>query len=269
MNIEMIVRSVGEKIFLQVGEKQWVGNSAFGLALTLPISEMSADGLDGIITQLEVVQGCVNKGLQMSMLRLKEGDEEITISTVYSGNIYSIGSRVGDEVELVRFNSLDKVAKYLEQFFPCPEELDTAMATLYGEPVVVGEKREIVSHAVNECNEKLQIHVADEPGAGGACHRYEVSGFDTENNESRGDSRPWGSTTILFQNGPIKENGVNGLTHEVLLAIVADRLESFQKGPFSCQENAQALAHIKVALAVLHNRTKNRFARGVEGTNKV
>ena len=64
-------------------------------------------------------------------------------------------------------------------------------------------------------------------------------------------------------------NGVNGLTHEVLLAIVADRLRSFQKGPYSCKANACALTHIEEAQHWLQQRTIERMRRGVEGTHTV
>ena len=37
---------------------------------------------------------------------------------------------------------------------------------------------------------------------------------------------------IRFQNGPIAEAGVNGLTHEALLAVLEDRLVGFQSGPY-------------------------------------
>jgi hypothetical protein len=72
---------------------------------------------------------------------------------------------------------------------------------------------------------------------------------------------------VLFQNGPINEVGVNGVTQEVLLSIVADRLRSFQSGPFSCRENAIALTKIEEALHWLQQRTLARMRRGVEGTN--
>lgn len=75
------------------------------------------------------------------------------------------------------------------------------------------------------------------------------------------------SQSIRFQHGPVKEHGINGITNEALLAIVIDRLEGFQSGPFACEENGQALSWAKLALGVLEERTKNRIDRGVEGTN--
>jgi hypothetical protein len=73
---------------------------------------------------------------------------------------------------------------------------------------------------------------------------------------------------VQFQEGPILENGVNGVTNEVLLAIVRDRLARFQSGPYSCRENALALAKIEEALHWLHHRTLSRTERNVEGTSK-
>lgn len=117
---------------------------------------------------------------------------------------------------------------------------------------------------------QLRIAVIDEPGAGGANHRYEISGFDASKNPSADPD--WFpipiETYIVFQNGPIKEVGVNGVTQEALLAIVIDRLRSFQAGPFSCRENALALTKCEEALMWLQRRTVARIKRGVEGTHE-
>jgi len=133
--------------------------------------------------------------------------------------------------------------------------------------------RTINDHKVNPANDRLTVTVADEPGAGGASHRYEITGFDLSTNPSAYDpeyGQPASAghkATIHFQNGPINEAGVNGLTQEVLLAIVADRLRSFQAGQFACRENAIALTKIEEAMQWLHSRTIKRMQRGVEGTH--
>lgn len=59
-----------------------------------------------------------------------------------------------------------------------------------------------------------------------------------------------------------------GLTNEVLLAIVADRLEGFQNGPFACEYNARALDNVRSALAHLQARAQERDNRGVGHTEK-
>jgi hypothetical protein len=115
----------------------------------------------------------------------------------------------------------------------------------------------------------LKIVVADEPGAGGANHRYVITGFDATTNPSRFDpDEGIDKKIVLFQNGPIKEVGVNGLTQEALLAIVIDRLRSFQAGQFSCRENAIALTKLEEGLMWLQRRTLARIRRGVEGTHQ-
>jgi hypothetical protein len=127
--------------------------------------------------------------------------------------------------------------------------------------------RNLTDHIVNgDQAVQLQIDVTDEPGQGGANHRYEITGFDAATNQS-GDKTHYTRNRILFQNGPIKEFGVNGITQEALLAIVIDRLRSFQSGPFACEDNAVALNHCEQALQALQKRTLARIARGVEGTH--
>lgn len=120
---------------------------------------------------------------------------------------------------------------------------------------------------------QLQIEVTDEPGQGGANHRYEITGFDTSTNASDDSlGRVMSGLTrqvILFQNGPIKEFGVNGITSEAFLAIAIDRLRSFQAGPYACRENEIALTHIETGLMWLQRRTVARIKRGVEGTHAV
>jgi hypothetical protein len=131
--------------------------------------------------------------------------------------------------------------------------------------------RTIESHKVNPANDVISITVRDAPGAGGANHRYDIAGFDTTNNPSNGEVSPAIAATgvaLLFQNGPIASAGVNGLTHEVLLAVLIDRLQSFQKGPYACRENALALTKMEEAQMWLQKRTRDRMARGVEGTHE-
>jgi hypothetical protein len=114
--------------------------------------------------------------------------------------------------------------------------------------------REVTSHKANGLNEAITILVVDEPGAGGANHAYELSGAGRR-------------VRIEFQKGPIKEAGLNGLSNEALLAIVADRLECFQRGPFKCKDNEDALGMVKGGLTCLLKRTQKRLAQGIEGTN--
>lgn len=72
---------------------------------------------------------------------------------------------------------------------------------------------------------------------------------------------------IPFQKGNIQDNGVNGITNEALLTVVADRLRQLQQGDFPCRENHQALERVEEALNWLHARTRRRLVSGIEGTN--
>lgn len=72
---------------------------------------------------------------------------------------------------------------------------------------------------------------------------------------------------IHFQEGPIKEYGVNGIHNEDLIAMVICRLEHFQKSQYGCRENALAITKLEEALLWLRKRTMGRERRGVEGTS--
>lgn len=121
--------------------------------------------------------------------------------------------------------------------------------------------RTITDHKLNGLNDALEITVLDEPGQGGACHEYHISGPNVSGSQSV-------SCQISFQNGPIQEAGVNGISGEALIAIVIDRLRSFHAGQFACRDNAVALTHFEEGLMWLQKRTRDRLARGVEGTNQ-
>lgn len=129
--------------------------------------------------------------------------------------------------------------------------------------------RGLTGHKVNGCNDNLEIQVIDDPGHGGACHRYDIFGFHDQKNPSADKGSDNTKVVILFQNGPIKEVGTNGLTHEALLTILIDRLQGFQSGAYSCRENAIALTKLEEAKMWLQKRTIDRLARGVEGTHTV
>jgi hypothetical protein len=102
-----------------------------------------------------------------------------------------------------------------------------------------------------------EVYAIDEPEFG-ASHEYRIF--------KKGHSIQNGN--IKFQKGPVKEHGVNGCFHEDLIAIVIDRLQSFQHGDFPCRENALVLTKLEEALHWLNHRTNDRQKRGVEGTFK-
>lgn len=114
---------------------------------------------------------------------------------------------------------------------------------------------------------QLRVEVHDAPGSGGANHVYTISGYHQPAlNPSVREWLPAEGMLVLFQNGPIKDAGLNGVTHEALLAILIDRLRGFSKGPYPSRENAIALTKLEEALFWLQSRTRERLARGVEGS---
>lgn len=117
--------------------------------------------------------------------------------------------------------------------------------------------REILAHqsGANEVNDQIVIK-ASPPGRGGAPVAYNV--------------QIGGAILHLpFQNGCLADGiGVNGLTNEVVLAILADRLTEFQGGEFACRENQEALTHVNKALGCLKTRTHRRKEQGVEGKHE-
>lgn len=116
--------------------------------------------------------------------------------------------------------------------------------------------RRLTDHIVMGGGSPLEVLVVDEKGAGGAHHLYETL-----------DSEGKLLGLVKFQNGPIAEAGINGVTHESLLAILIDRLACFQAGPYSSRFNAIAKTHLEEALMWLQKRTVERMQRGVEGTS--
>ena len=78
-----------------------------------------------------------------------------------------------------------------------------------------------------------------------------------------------GSNLISYkiQNGPIKENGVNGCQVDTMVATVIRMIQELnRKFPDEC--NNHALNNFVSGLGWLKQRKINREARGVEGYNK-
>ena len=86
---------------------------------------------------------------------------------------------------------------------------------------------------------------------------------------SKADSLDDRLAEIHFQEGPIKECGVNGCCNEDLIVMCIRRLEGFQSSEFKCRENAMAITKLEEALLWLRKRTMGRENRGVEGTHEV
>lgn len=131
------------------------------------------------------------------------------------------------------------------------------------------ESRQITSHQIPEAqgaqpatlNNLLALFAMGTPNPGGAHSEYRI--FKIHANAQRVLLSH--QQTIQFQPGPIDTFGVAGATNEILLAVVIDRLECFQKGPFANPTNETALHHLREAMSALKERTLDRLTRGVEG----
>ena len=113
-------------------------------------------------------------------------------------------------------------------------------------------------HDGHGLNDKLIIRCDDrDPGAGGASHNYTAKMDDTDEQV----------ITVCFQYGP-RDTGEPGCTDAALLAIVLDRYEGFQSGPYKCRENALVITKLEEALHWMQHRANDRARRGVLGRNE-
>jgi len=102
--------------------------------------------------------------------------------------------------------------------------------------------------------------------------QLDCANWNDENGNPAGGRVDATGITITWQNGPMKAPegdpiGQNGAFVEGILMAALQRLEYYQKSPFKCHENAGALEHVHAALECLDSRTRDREAKGVEGTH--
>ena len=72
--------------------------------------------------------------------------------------------------------------------------------------------------------------------------------------------------SLDFQEGPVKEAGVNGCQNEDVMEILLHRLNQLNKA-FPCRENALAITNLEQSMLWLKRRTELREKQGVEGLN--
>lgn len=131
------------------------------------------------------------------------------------------------------------------------------------EPDEIQTTEGMMTNIYSDHNGVIVGHITTEgkPYNKGHDYRIYLEDFDEE-----------GGYTILgqlsFQNGPVKEVGVNGIINEALLAILKHRL-TIINATIHSEDNIEAMTHIDQALEALERRTKNRIERGVEGTKQV
>jgi hypothetical protein len=110
-------------------------------------------------------------------------------------------------------------------------------------------------HDGHDLTESIVIEAdALDPANGGASHHYvvQLDGLQL--------------ARIQFWQGPRQEPWATpGVLDSVLLAIVIDRMRSFQDGPLASRENALVRTHCEEALMWLKHRADDRAKRGVLG----
>lgn len=111
------------------------------------------------------------------------------------------------------------------------------------------------AHQVGGEANPLVISVTDDVNLKGIHNRYEITGFNTKTNPSELEGVETTVLNILFQNGPIGEDGPNGVTIESLAAACIDRLNRLQAGPHPNGYNEEALHAFEKGLEALRTRT--------------
>ncbi len=75
------------------------------------------------------------------------------------------------------------------------------------------------------------------------------------------------SVSFTIQNGPVKENGVNGCQVDTVIETALLMIDGLNKN-FPCSYNTIAISSLESALKALSDRRLDREKRGVEGYNK-
>ncbi len=105
-----------------------------------------------------------------------------------------------------------------------------------------------------------------------------IGGFDVHQKTAEGRSEiaisdfifvDHEDNTVKFkiQNGPIKENGVNGCQVDTIIETARFIISGLNL-KFPCPENVEALSKLDEALVSLKVRTTDREIREVEGTSQ-
>ena len=102
--------------------------------------------------------------------------------------------------------------------------------------------------------------------------------FTQVRNDLDAEGRPAGGVvvapglTIVWQNGPLgrgeDRKEPNGAFVETVIVAAAQRIEHYNEAGFGCDENYEALVHLRSALLALSARTARREMQGVEGTHQ-
>lgn len=76
------------------------------------------------------------------------------------------------------------------------------------------------------------------------------------------------SLSFNIQKGPVKQWGVNGIQVVTLIETAKLMIEKLNE-KYPCHENTYTIECLKLAIISQDRRTRNREARGVEGTSQI
>jgi hypothetical protein len=128
--------------------------------------------------------------------------------------------------------------------------------------------RPLTDHKNNKFNrECIEVKTADLRATDGAHHKYRIevyAGARTAHDTVEGVEAVE-VCELNFQNGGLKEVGANGITDQALLAIILDRVRSFNEGQFRCRENSMIITKGEEMMMWMEKRSNDRARRGVEG----
>ena len=121
--------------------------------------------------------------------------------------------------------------------------------------------RPLFDHKNNKFNrECVEVETMDTRASDGAHHEYVIR-VNPENSVGT----PVMVCGLQFQNGGLKEVGANGITDQALIAVVLDRMRSFNDGQFRCRENSMIITKLEEAMLWMEKRSNDRARRNVEG----
>lgn len=142
------------------------------------------------------------------------------------------------------------------------------------EDTMTETKRRIHTHEDGHgFQERIEVR-SDEPAEHGPAYAYEVRQDITKTAYGVHVTNSPGYASevvarVQFQRGaPGAVDSTPGCTESALLAILIDRAEGHQRGPFACAENEAVLGHLRAALALQKQRADERAARGVLGRSR-
>ena len=101
--------------------------------------------------------------------------------------------------------------------------------------------------------------------------KFVASNLNDSNGNPAGGSVTGMGLGINWQDGPLGRDKErvepNGAFVETVIQAAKQRIEYYQESKFKCDDNAEAVHHLAMALVALNRRTKNREDRKVEGTH--